>query len=77
MRIELQTAFEPKVINESFKNARNIVNKTANKFNLLAETDIFHNFLTNASSVLFSKTHEYEHNGTLMKNPIGYLSSDN
>ncbi|PFB52556.1 cytosolic protein, partial [Bacillus thuringiensis] len=71
MRIKLQTAFDSKVINESFKNARNIAKKAAKKCSLLADTDIFHNLLANASSVLFSKTHEYEHSGTLMRNPIG------
>ncbi|HEQ3529133.1 TPA: helix-turn-helix domain-containing protein [Bacillus cereus] len=75
MRLELQTAFDPKVINESFKNARNIAKKAAKQFNLLADTDIFHNILANASSVLISKTHKYEHNGKLMKNPIGYFTS--
>ncbi|MBW3492465.1 cytosolic protein [Bacillus sp. FDAARGOS_1420] len=74
MRMNLQTAFDSKVINESFKNARNIARKAAQKFNLLADTDVFHNLLANASSVLFSKTHEYEHNGTLMRNPIGYFT---
>ncbi|PGY50707.1 cytosolic protein, partial [Bacillus thuringiensis] len=71
MRMKLQTAFDSKVINESFKNARNIARKAAKKFNLLADTDIFHNILANASSILISKTHKYEHNGKLMKNPIG------
>ncbi|MGG1330468.1 HTH domain-containing protein [Bacillus tropicus] len=75
MRMKLQTAFDSRVINESFKNARNIASKTAKQFNLLADTDVFHNLLANASAVLFSKTHEYEHNGTLMKNPIGYFTS--
>ncbi|HHL0973777.1 TPA: cytosolic protein [Bacillus cereus] len=75
MRMKLQTAFDSKVINESFKNARNIARKAAKKCNLLADTDIFHNILANASAILFSKTHEYEHNGTLMKNPIGYFTS--
>lgn len=37
--------------------------------------DTFDNILANASSVLFSKTHEYEHNGTLMRNPIGYFTN--
>ncbi|MGE6617250.1 helix-turn-helix domain-containing protein [Bacillus mycoides] len=74
MRMELQTAFDPKVINESFKNARNIVKKAAKQFNLLADTDVFHNLLANASSVLYSKTHKNEHNGKLMKNPIGYFT---
>ncbi|MBG9501326.1 cytosolic protein [Bacillus thuringiensis] len=75
MRMKLQTAFDPKVINESFKNARNIAKKAAKQFNLLADTDIFHNILANASSVLISKTHKYEHNGKLMKSPIGYFTS--
>ncbi|HEQ3527917.1 TPA: cytosolic protein [Bacillus cereus] len=75
MRLELQTAFDPKVINESFKNARNIAKKAAKQFNLLADTDIFHSILANASSVLISKTYQYEHNGKLMKNPIGYFTS--
>ncbi|EKS8366954.1 cytosolic protein [Bacillus cereus] len=74
MRIKLQTAFDSKVINESFKNARNIARKAAKKFNLLADTDIFHNILANASAILFSKTYKYEHNGKLMKNPIGYFT---
>ncbi|CDN38361.1 cytosolic protein [Bacillus thuringiensis] len=74
MRMKLQTAFDSKVINESFKNAKNIVRKATKKFNLLADTDVFHNILANASAILFSKTHEYEHNGTLMKNPVGYFT---
>ncbi|HHL0970350.1 cytosolic protein [Bacillus cereus] len=74
MRMKLQTAFDPKVINESFKNARNIAKKAAKQFNLLADTDVFHNILANASSVLISKTHKYEHNGKLMKNPVGYFT---
>ncbi|MED2760265.1 helix-turn-helix domain-containing protein [Bacillus thuringiensis] len=74
MRGKLGHAFGSKMINESFKNARNIAKKAAQKCSLLADTDIFHNLLANASSVLFSKTHEYEHNGTLMKNPIGYFT---
>ena len=73
MRMELQTAFSSNVINESFKNAKNIAKKAAKQFNLLADTDIFHNLLANASSVLYSKTHKYEHNGNLMKNPIDTL----
>ncbi|PFB54243.1 cytosolic protein, partial [Bacillus thuringiensis] len=60
MRMKLQTAFDSKVINESFKNARNIARKAAKKFNLLADTDIFHNLLANASAILFAKTHKYE-----------------
>ncbi|CCW04557.1 MULTISPECIES: hypothetical protein [Bacillus] len=74
MRMKLQTAFDSKVINESFKNARNIARKAAKKFNLLADTDVFHNILANASAILFSKTYKYEHNGKLMKNPIGYFT---
>ncbi|MGR5864310.1 cytosolic protein [Bacillus cereus] len=74
MRGKLGHAFDSKMINESFKNARNIAKKAAKKCSLLADTDIFHNILANASSVLFSKTHEYEHNGTLMRNPIGYFT---
>ncbi|WP_241752261.1 helix-turn-helix domain-containing protein, partial [Bacillus thuringiensis] len=74
MRMELQTAFSSNVINESFKNAKNIAKKAAKQFNLLGDTDIFHNLLANASSVLYSKTHKYEHNGNLMKNPIGYFT---
>ncbi|MGG0258160.1 helix-turn-helix domain-containing protein [Bacillus mycoides] len=74
MRMKLATAFESTVINESFKNARNIAKKAAKKFTLLADTDVFHTLLANASSVLFSKTHKYEHNGKLMKNPIGYFT---
>ncbi|MEK4416519.1 helix-turn-helix domain-containing protein [Bacillus sp. FSL K6-0268] len=74
MRGKLGHAFDSKVINESFKNAKNIAQKAAKKCSLLADTDIFHNLLANASSVLFSKTHGYEHNGTLMRNPIGYFT---
>ncbi|MED3466574.1 helix-turn-helix domain-containing protein [Bacillus thuringiensis] len=74
MRGKLGHAFDSKVINESFQNARNIVRKAAKKCSLLADTAIFHNLLANASAVLFSKTHEYEHNGTLMRNPIGYFT---
>ncbi|HHK5532760.1 TPA: cytosolic protein [Bacillus mobilis] len=74
MRGKLGHAFDSKVINESFKNASNIAKKAAKKCSLLADTDIFHNLLANASSVLFSKTHGYEHNGTLMRNPIGYFT---
>ncbi|PYE86631.1 hypothetical protein ATL10_11152, partial [Bacillus sp. 196mf] len=46
----------------------------AKKFNLLADTDVFHNLLANASVALYSKTQKFEHNGTLMKNPIGYFT---
>ncbi|PFB36443.1 cytosolic protein, partial [Bacillus thuringiensis] len=60
MRMKLQTAFDSKVINESFKNARNIAKKAAKKCSLLADTNIFHNLLANASAILFSKTHKYE-----------------
>ncbi|PEN91518.1 cytosolic protein [Bacillus cereus] len=74
MRMKLQTTFDSKVINESFKNARNIARKAAEKFNLLADTDVFHNILANASAILFSKTREYEHDDTLMRNPIGYFT---
>ncbi|ANS46781.1 DeoR family transcriptional regulator [Bacillus thuringiensis] len=74
MLMKLKTAFSSKIINESFRNAINIAKKAAKKLNLLADTDVFHNLLANASSVLFSKTHEYEHNGTLIKNPIGYFT---
>ncbi|PGY50797.1 helix-turn-helix domain-containing protein, partial [Bacillus thuringiensis] len=70
MRMKLHTAFDPNVINESFKNARNIAKKASKQFHLLADTGVFHNLLANASSALFSKTHEYEHTGTSMKNPI-------
>ncbi|ANS46159.1 DeoR family transcriptional regulator [Bacillus thuringiensis] len=58
----------------SFKNAINIAKKVAKKCSLLTDTAVFHNLLVNASFVRFSKTHEYEHNGTLMKNPIGYFT---
>ncbi|AHZ49138.1 cytosolic protein [Bacillus thuringiensis] len=71
MRMKLATAFDSKVINESFHNAVNIVKKAAKKFNLLSDKDVFNNIIANASVALFSKTHEAEHNGTLMKNPIG------
>ncbi|PEQ08695.1 helix-turn-helix domain-containing protein [Bacillus toyonensis] len=74
MRMKLQHAFDAKVINESFKNAKNIARKAAKKCSLLADTDVFHNLLANASSILFAKTHEYEHNGILMRNPIGYFT---
>ncbi|MEH7149745.1 cytosolic protein, partial [Bacillus thuringiensis] len=45
MRMKLVTAFDPKMINESFKNARNIAKKAAKKCSLLADTAIFHNLL--------------------------------
>lgn len=54
IRMELQTAFNPKVINESFKNAKNI----AEKCSLLADSDTFQKLLANASSVLFAKAHK-------------------
>ncbi|QIW22158.1 helix-turn-helix domain-containing protein [Bacillus thuringiensis] len=75
MRMKLATAFESNVINESFQNALNIAKKAAKKFSLLADKDVFNNILANASVALFSKTHEAEHNGTLMKNPIGYFTN--
>ena len=74
VRGKLGHAFDSNVINESFQNARNIARKAAKKCSLLADTDVFHNLLANASAVLFSKTHEFEHNGTLMRNPIGYFT---
>ncbi|UIJ67224.1 cytosolic protein [Bacillus cereus] len=74
MRGKLGHAFDSNMINESFQNARNIAKKAAKKCSLLADTDIFHNLLANASTILFSKTHEFEHNGTLMRNPIGYFT---
>ncbi|UYX52903.1 helix-turn-helix domain-containing protein [Bacillus thuringiensis] len=74
MRMELKTSFSSKVINESFQNAINIAKKAAKKCSLLSDKDVFHNLLANASSVLYSKTHKYEHNGKLMKNPIGYFT---
>ncbi|ANN30927.1 cytosolic protein [Bacillus thuringiensis serovar coreanensis] len=74
MLMKLATAFEATVINESFQNAANIARKAAKKCNLLSDKDVFNNILANASVALFSKTHEAEHNGTLMKNPIGYFT---
>lgn len=74
MRMKLATAFSPKIINESFRNALNIAKKAEKKCSLLADKDVFNNILANASVALFSKTHEFEHNGTLMKNPIGYFT---
>ena len=74
MRMKLATAFETNVINESFQNAVNIAKKAAKKCRLLSDKDVFNNILANASVALFSKTHEAEHNGTLMKNPIGYFT---
>lgn len=73
MRMKLATAFW-NVINESFQNAVNIAKKAAKKLNLLAYTDVFNNILANASVALYSTTQEFEHNGTLMKNPIGYFT---
>ncbi|PYE87254.1 hypothetical protein ATL10_10802 [Bacillus sp. 196mf] len=73
MRIKLKHAFNSKIINESFQNARNIMKKATKKFNLLADTDVFHNLLANASVALYSKTQKFEHNGTLMNNPINYF----
>ncbi|MEC3437880.1 cytosolic protein, partial [Bacillus cereus] len=75
MRMKLATAFDSNVINESFSNAVNIAKKAAKKFHLLSEKDVLNNILANASVALFSKTHEAEHNGTLMKNPIGYFTN--
>ncbi|MES1051028.1 cytosolic protein [Bacillus thuringiensis] len=75
MRMKLATAFEANIINESFQNAVNIAKKAAKKCSLLSDKDIFNNIIANASVALFSKTHEAEHNGTLMKNPIGYFTS--
>ncbi|WP_317188292.1 hypothetical protein [Escherichia coli] len=73
--MKLATAFGSKVINESFHNAVNIAKKAAKKFSLLSDKDVFNNILANASVTLFSKTHEVEHNGVLMKNPIGYFTN--
>ena len=75
MRMKLATAFDSKVINESFHNAVNIAKKFAKKFNLLEDKDVFNNIIANASVALFSKTHEAEHNCTLMKNPMGYFTN--
>ncbi|MEI4617729.1 helix-turn-helix domain-containing protein [Bacillus cereus] len=75
MRMKLATAFGSKVINESFHNAVNVAKKAAKKFSLLSDKDVFNNILANASVALFSKTHEVEHNGELMKNPIGYFTN--
>ncbi|HDR8449116.1 TPA: cytosolic protein [Bacillus cereus] len=74
MRIELQTAFDATVINESFRNSINIAKKAAKKCSLLADTGIFHNLLANASAVLRKNTHKLEHNGKRIKNPIGYFT---
>ncbi|MED3084668.1 helix-turn-helix domain-containing protein [Bacillus toyonensis] len=73
--IKLATAFDPIVINESFQNALNIAKKAAKTCSLLSDKDVFNNIITNASVALFSKTHETEHNGTLMNNPIGYFTN--
>ncbi|HDR5267528.1 HTH domain-containing protein [Bacillus thuringiensis] len=75
MRMKLATAFESHVINESFQNAINIAKKAVKKCSLLSDKDVFNNILANASVALFSKAHEAEHNGTLMKNPIGYFTN--
>ncbi|WP_438358153.1 hypothetical protein [Bacillus toyonensis] len=75
MRMNLATAFDSNVINGSFQNAVNIAKKAAKKCSLLADKDVFHNILANASVVLRKNTHEFEHNGTLMKNPIGYFTN--
>ncbi|PEE35312.1 cytosolic protein [Bacillus cereus] len=74
MRMKLATAFDSNVINESFQNALNIAKKAAKKCSLLSDKDVFNNIIANASVALFSKTHEAEHNGELMKNPIGYFT---
>ncbi|HHL0972242.1 TPA: cytosolic protein [Bacillus cereus] len=74
MRMKLQHAFDSHVMTESFQNAVNIAKKASKQCTLLADTTVFHNLLANASSVLVSKTHKYEHNSTLMKNPIGYFT---
>ncbi|MEN3132488.1 cytosolic protein [Bacillus cereus] len=74
MRMKLATAFHSKVINESFHNAINIAKKAAKKCSLLSDSDVFNNILVNASVALYSKTQEFEHNGALMKNPIGYFT---
>ncbi|WP_042891415.1 helix-turn-helix domain-containing protein [Bacillus cereus] len=74
MRMKLSTAFDSKVINESFHNAINIAKKAAKKCSLLSDKNVFNNILANASFALYSKTQEFEHNGTLMKNPIGYFT---
>ncbi|EOO40708.1 hypothetical protein IIU_00588 [Bacillus cereus VD133] len=74
MRMKLATAFESNIINESFHNAINIAKKAAKKCSLLADKDVFNNILANASVALYSKTQEFEHNGILMKNPIGYFT---
>ncbi|PGS79423.1 cytosolic protein, partial [Bacillus cereus] len=74
MRMKLTTAFESNVINESFHNAINIAKKAAKKCSLLADKDIFNNILANASAALYAKTQKFEHNGTVMRNPIGYFT---
>ncbi|MGH1231838.1 cytosolic protein [Bacillus toyonensis] len=75
MRMKLATAFDSNVINESFQNALHIAKKAAKTCSLLSDKDVFTNILANASVALFSKTHEIEHNGTLMNNPIGYFTN--
>ncbi|PFJ17940.1 cytosolic protein [Bacillus cereus] len=75
MRMKLATAFDSNVINESFHNAVNIAKKAVKKCSLLSDKDVLNNILANASVALFSKTHEFEKNGTLMKNPIGYFTN--
>ncbi|MES1053299.1 helix-turn-helix domain-containing protein [Bacillus thuringiensis] len=74
MRMKLATTFDSNIINESFQNALNIAKKAAKTCSLLSDKDVFNNMIANASVALFSKTHEAEHNGTLMKNPIGYFT---
>ncbi|PGS80146.1 cytosolic protein [Bacillus cereus] len=74
MRMKLTTAFDSNVVNESFYNAIHIAKKASKKCSLLADTDVFHNLLANASVVLYAKTQKFEHNGTFMKNPIGYFT---
>ena len=52
---------------------RETLQEKLQKFNLLADTDIFHNLLGNASSVLFSK----RMNTSIWcfdENPIGYFA---
>ncbi|PGS59857.1 cytosolic protein, partial [Bacillus cereus] len=74
MRITLQTAFDSNIINESFRNSINIAKKATKTCSLLADKDIFNNILANASAALYAKTQKFEHNGTFMKNPIGYFT---
>lgn len=75
MLMKLATAFDSNVINESFSNALNIANKAVKKCSLLSDRTVFNNILANASVALFSKTHEFEKNETLMQNPIGYFTN--